>query len=861
MQPNSPLFPAELLTLVDEAAAAGGAGGAGGQFVPQLPPKPLAASGSLQVYVIPAEKTLFVDGFQPCEYAERPPTILRGCLYVRVLKPAKVKTITLSFRGVLRTDWPEGIPPKRTSHAEVNNIVSHTWPFYQAGNPLHAVHGGADHYQPPADQISHLSLAETLARSPSPMPRRATDVSVGSHASGGVGTIGEFFARTISLSPAIKRASTATPLAPSTLSLSPVGSHDPDDTAAGLFAAGDYIYNFEHPIPLSTPELCKVTYGEVEYVLEAQVTRLGTFKLNLTGKLPVHIVRVPAENNLEANEPIVISRDWEDQLKYDIVIGSKLLTLNTYLPLAFRFVPLFGKVALHRIRVYLTENLEYYCNDKKVHRMEPPLQYLILEHKAMKGKSLLLKGGGTTPSAPLLVDGANDEDEVLPRELEFQAYVPQVLHDKLHHEIHPDTAIANIQAHHWIKICLRILRFDPQNPGKRKHYEIRIDLPITVLAPECMHANTLLPAYPSEARGDRHLPVYSLTLPPLLPESSPSAILGSLNVAQPSLDAIMDSGERPLRLFLPLLPLELAHRSLSPSGHEFLHLASSLSNDEPIERDPHMHLEANLYLPDEETDAQIHSPQAVPQDSPVASRFASPVGRPIHLLRKPSFNPPPFEAVPAGPPMLTNPPPQYEELDGEPGELHDRGRRRQAECQWTVTPATPVARVLPSRGDRHNVADVRPEEQDIADVLPYESPPGVAPAASPQRAHSPLRVAHLSTHTLRALSITLVNSDISMPLERQPLLNESTTSLGRNALVASLLQNGAKKQSFGAVDLDDEVFKISGNLLLLRNPRIKKHYQHGAQEVPEEGSSSSRTSAEELAPQEVPGLNLGYVVD
>ena len=102
---------------------------------------------------------------------------------------------------------------------------------------------------------------------------------------------------------------------------------------------------------------------------------------------PINIIRTLAETSLEENESIVITRDWEDQLRYDIVIGAKSVVLDLYLPLAFRFVPLWGKVALHRIRVYLTENLEYYCSNKKVHRMEPAKKYLLLEHKAKKGRS------------------------------------------------------------------------------------------------------------------------------------------------------------------------------------------------------------------------------------------------------------------------------------------------------------------------------------------------------------------------------------------------------------------------------------------------------------------------------------------
>ena len=115
----------------------------------------------------------------------------------------------------------------------------------------------------------------------------------------------------------------------------------------------------------------------------------GAFKTNLAGRLPINIIRTLAETSLEENESIVITRDWEDQLRYDIVIGAKSVVLDLYLPFGVQVCATLGKVALHRIRVYLTENLEYYCSNKKVHRMEPAKKYLLLEHKAKKGRSLL----------------------------------------------------------------------------------------------------------------------------------------------------------------------------------------------------------------------------------------------------------------------------------------------------------------------------------------------------------------------------------------------------------------------------------------------------------------------------------------
>lgn len=56
--------------------------------------------------------------------------------------------------------------------------------------------------------------------------------------------------------------------------------------------------------------------GSVRYELEASVERAGAFKSNLAGKTEVLLVRNPAEQNLEINEPISITRTWYTNLHH-----------------------------------------------------------------------------------------------------------------------------------------------------------------------------------------------------------------------------------------------------------------------------------------------------------------------------------------------------------------------------------------------------------------------------------------------------------------------------------------------------------------------------------------------------------------
>lgn len=603
--------------------------------MPQLPEAPLVLTSSFQVYIVPTEKHLFVQGFKPVEYEGVPPTLLRGCLVLRVMKATKIRSINLVFKGTQRTDWPEGIPPKKNIYSETNDIVSHTWPFYQMETPQRNC--GADLFIPKSghhEDISNLNLADLHVTTLNLAPVESAASFAASLIKRATSPIGGGLPSSNALTSSDSMADLTAVL--SSLSIVSMG----DSQRPGYFEPGDYIYNFEHPIPALSPETAQMSFGKVSYHLESTIVRIGAFKPNLVARLPVQVVRIPSDNSVEENEPIVIERDWEDQLRYEIVVGSKSVVLDSYVPLVFRFIPLYGKVALHRIRVYVTENSNYYCHNKAVHREEPVKKFLLLEHKAKKNKSLLSQNGGLT-------EGPQEgDDEVLPRELEFQLYVPSAINKKYNYFIHPDTAIENIKCEHWIKISLRISKKDPNNPEKRKHFEILIDSPIHLCSSLAAHCNTLLPAYDIEPE---FLPKYTPNSPPVSPEVT--AVDFSHHQSHLILAALSPFGgsggdDKPSPPPRPTTPID------------FQHISSPYMNDEPIERDFDVHLEANLYKPEESDVLEaLTSPQAKPY-TPVSSPHLQPVslGSPVSS-RAPSMAPPAFEE--SGPNTEDTLPPAY----------------------------------------------------------------------------------------------------------------------------------------------------------------------------------------------------------
>ncbi|KAK9470221.1 uncharacterized protein V1510DRAFT_370687 [Dipodascopsis tothii] len=496
--------------------------------------KPLASTngGSLAITIALAEPILFLQGFDRTEFSHHTPAMLRGTLHVTITKATKIKSIMLNFSGRGRTNWPEGIPPAKDEFYEDKELMTHFWPFFNAQFLSAESSFGADLIVDPQGMIHQSSDVRAFLKNSSSSTSRSS------------------FSRERSSSGSRRRSSSRS----SRDSLGESRDSSVSNKGYKSFPPGTYSYNFELPIDSSLPESIECAMGNVKYELEAVVDRSGAFKPKLIGRKPVFLIRSPSEASQEAGEPIVVSRTWEDQLHYDIVIGGKAFPIGSTVPVAFKLTPL-AKVRCHRIRILLSENTEYYCRNKKVHRIEPVRKYLLFEHQAGEDMSQNLLGD---------LEGL---DTAGPVELEFGVKIPGC-NIKNKEKLRPDTTYVNIKVHHWIKIILRLSRSDPADPNKRRHFEVSIDSPFRLLSCRCTTANVSLPAY------NLYAPTSTNMLPPC--------------------------------------PCELGE--------------NGTDND----------------------------PVPIPEDN----------ARPLHILRRPSVNPPPFDADVPPPPLVT-PPPQYNEIAGE----------------------------------------------------------------------------------------------------------------------------------------------------------------------------------------------------
>ncbi len=444
-----------------------------------------------------------------------------------------------------------------------------------------------------------------------------------------------------------------------------------------IFHPGVYEYNFEITLDHTCPETMDLPMGNVKWMLDAVIERAGTFKPNLHGIQEILVIRAPDQNSLEQVEPIAIQRRWEDQLHYDIIISGKAFPIGGKIPIAFKLTPL-AKVQCHRIKVYVTENVDYYCKDKKVTRKDAQRRILLLEknaghelNTAYRGSRVHFSHGGEfsrqereeareaarvlratrarfeggepeplpNPTENLLGDIDLGLDHLVGQtEIEMDVQLPtceEMRKDKTK-MLHPDTSHKNIQVHHWIKVCeinwflagtvaniwkivMRLSRLDAEHPesGRRRHFEISIDSPFHILSCLATREHTSLPEYNAPSHHARRITCGCLDA-----SSTPVSSTGSVESFGTG-DATRgaDGSAVPERFAAPQVP-----RLATPP---VAHVASTQRRSD------------GALLPD------------------TAGM------RPIHLLRVPSYNPPAFSADDPPPPLET-PPPMYDHVIGTP---------------------------------------------------------------------------------------------------------------------------------------------------------------------------------------------------
>lgn len=91
---------------------------------------------------------------------------------------------------------------------------------------------------------------------------------------------------------------------------------------------GVYNYPISFPIPADTPPTIHAEFGSVSYRLKATVVRVGALTPNLVDEIEVTMIATPQEDDMEESENVIVERQWEEQMRYQIALSGKAFPIG-----------------------------------------------------------------------------------------------------------------------------------------------------------------------------------------------------------------------------------------------------------------------------------------------------------------------------------------------------------------------------------------------------------------------------------------------------------------------------------------------------------------------------------------------------
>lgn len=131
-----------------------------------------------------------------------------------------------------------------------------------------------------------------------------------------------------------------------------------------IFPVGDYTYPFEFLLHNSLPETISTELLTIRYYLEAKVELPSIFRSQMRSQLDIPVLCLPSEDSLELIEPILVSKDWREQLHYDACILGRSFRLGTRIPITLKATP-FVDLKCCWLKVYVSQHIQYWKNGRE----------------------------------------------------------------------------------------------------------------------------------------------------------------------------------------------------------------------------------------------------------------------------------------------------------------------------------------------------------------------------------------------------------------------------------------------------------------------------------------------------------------
>jgi len=92
--------------------------------------------------------------------------------------------------------------------------------------------------------------------------------------------------------------------------------------------SGTYNYPISFQVPITAPPTIHAEFGSVTYKLKATVVRVGALTPNLVEEIEVTMIATPQEDDLEESENVIVERQWEEQMRYQIALSGKAFPIG-----------------------------------------------------------------------------------------------------------------------------------------------------------------------------------------------------------------------------------------------------------------------------------------------------------------------------------------------------------------------------------------------------------------------------------------------------------------------------------------------------------------------------------------------------
>ncbi|KIW25889.1 uncharacterized protein PV07_09025 [Cladophialophora immunda] len=270
------------------------------------------------------------------------------------------------------------------------------------------------------------------------------------------------------------------------------------------FNPGVYSYNFELPLASSFPETIELPMGKVFYNLTVTAAESGRSSNSATFKQPVLLVRIPCVCSLEMTEPYEVHGILQG-LGYSFSLAAKSCPVGGQLPFKMKISTQTDRF-WQQITVSMVEEVQYQTRDALAHR-EQSRSKAVLHTKRVKRDPLHQRAFRRISAvgenmAVSYASGTVIEKEVRRSSRSMSVHEESesnylnetaVLQMPSCSRIQADTAYRCLYVRHYLLIT--ISAFVEVTESSRKHFEIRVRMPIQLLTCRWLDGSATLPKY------------------------------------------------------------------------------------------------------------------------------------------------------------------------------------------------------------------------------------------------------------------------------------------------------------------------------------------------------------------------------